>query len=75
MGLFLTEIITLLIFFLINNGKLMLRIRKRWLEEISQLSTTLRKDILTKMVPLKYLAKNNPEERLVVFSFKYKNGK
>jgi hypothetical protein len=27
------------------------------------------------MVPLKYLAKNNPEERLVVFSFKYKNGK
>lgn len=45
------------------------------MEEISKLSTTLRKIMIMKMVPLKYLAKNNPEERLVVFSFKYKNGK
>lgn len=27
------------------------------------------------MVPLNYLSRNNPEERLVVFSFSYKNAK
>ena len=27
------------------------------------------------MVPLNYLAKNNQEERLVMFSFKFKTGK
>lgn len=45
------------------------------MEAIAKLPRKIRKIFPIQMVPLNYLSRNNPEERLAVFSFSYKGSK